>query len=322
MKSILKTKILVILLVLISINFIYPCCCEKKTGNGGNNGNKSKKEPYLMWEKRSVKTSVDIKTVTPDKTKIINSVDKKAPMAKETIPSLKKNPLDTKKVEEGEKKKKEEEKKKREKIDLIIDGIKKYINNKDKTNRSYVKYPFNVYQDYWTEEIHLGWYNGVFRIKKYDNIDELLSLVQGNEFDKIKIKIEVKHAGVCNYIFADDVDFTIKDLFDSLKVLDKSLYPVLYDNDVNEYLCVKDMKSSKNKEKLFIDLKNGVLYFVNPGPIPDLCKVFGFTDEGVIEYRHGCYYNIISGLKCKIEEFIEPVLTKGKIENLKLALDK
>lgn len=271
---------------------------------------------------RSVKTSVDIKTVTPDKTKIINSVDKKAPMAKETIPSLKKNPLDTKKVEEAEKKKKEEEKKKREKINLIIDGIKKYINNKDKTNRSYVKYPFNVYQNYWTEEIHLGWYNGVFRIKKYDNIDELLSLVQGNEFDKIKIKIEVKHAGACNYIFADDVDFTIKDLFDSLKVLDKNLYPVLYDDDVEEYLCVKDMKSSKNKKKLFINLKNGVLYFVEPGPTPDLYKVFDFTDEGVIEYHLECCYSIMAGLKCKIKEFIEPVLTKEKIENLKLALDK
>ncbi len=332
MEDVLRDKIVFILLILASIDFIYTGCCKKRGNDGGNkssgktNSAGNPGNPVGRPEENLANTKKDglahgdgKKSGGGDKGKTsgkgkLGYLTSKSVGAKNWIGWQKKLP----KVDEETMKK------------VIIEAISKYINDTDGTNRSGVKIMMYCGYDVCYKCFFINWNSCCYFNITYSSIDELYSLVQKGKFGDIKVTVkEVRYSpdspqfsGV-NYIFDDSHGFDLKGLCESLNSLPSIYRPVRNDSDgCDEYLCVRDINNTNIRNmNIYINLRNGVLYSIEA--MGGLYRV-KINDDGSVVNDSTCSFDgrfsgIGNGAK---EVFNENLLKKEDIKRFKFVLAK
>lgn len=238
MKSILKHKLLSILIIITSIDFI--------AGSGKNGGCcckccRSRNIEENKGTKKSSKSLVDKKKLNIKSTK--NDKDSKELGSKPIIINNEEH------IKHTKKQKKEEEKKTN-----IINALAEYMNNRGNTNRAYITTQWSCEKgENGKYSIKYGRLTGII---DEDNTS-ITNKINSKTIGSIRVKINVTFNPEANQYFTiNSNECTLEGLVKSLNLL---YYKLRISKD--EHLCA-DMKIKDKKSAIFINLSNSITYLL------------------------------------------------------------
>lgn len=314
MKSILKTKILVILLVLISINFIYPGCCKKKTGNGGNKsggGDKSSSKTNSTGKKKN-KGGIPVKKPKDTSMPVDSATTKPGVKKGKLVPPSKpvaSKPTVTKPSSAD-----------------IVNAILVYMNARVENRSDLAKlWGVNIIGD-MSCIITNGYFTGTIAKEKI----EAITNPNDDTIKDLEVTIKITRPdGTTEYKF-DNNKCTLENLRKSLNVLEKK-----HRNDYNEeYLYVYD-SNGQIYETCYINLNRGLLYtedsdgyFARVSNIKGKNKMYSKTldpyylDKKYYEWDNDDKkFNEYEDDKNPRDKFIEPLFKNKQIGKFKFVIN-
>lgn len=284
MKCMLMSRIIFILLILPSIDFIYSgcCCCRKNENNGGSKTNLTSSRGSGSKPADPIKGHNPLVNPEGKPVDVLGNKDK-----------LTDNPVspedEIKKRQEEERKRKEEDEKRRREFEedakKVKDAVDKYLGTKGMGGRCSFGYSS------FSGRIYIQCCD--FRFTIYQTIDELVDVVKaGGDVGKFIIVMPEEYNSL-KYKF-EYAQYTLNGLVSSLKFI-----PDILRVDGDEYLCVTNEKLNVDGTvRVYINLSNSLLYWHNVDHQNNyyLGKVV-FTKDGYIDtdiphyYRDGKYYS-------------------------------
>lgn len=295
MKCMLMSRIIFILLILTSIDFIYSGCCNGNSGGSKTNltssrGGRSKPLDPTKGPNPLVGSRGKLVDVLGNKGKLTGS--RKAGVKADGDGQVEVN-LDDKerKRQEEERKRKEEDEKRRREFEedakKVKNAIDKYLSDRI-GGRCYFGY------DSFSGCIYIDCCGFYFPF--YQTINELVDVVdKGEDVGKLIIIMPDKYP-LFKYKF-EDAKYTLNGLVSSLKFI-----PDILRVEGNEYLCVANEELNVDGTvRVYINLSNSLLYwhYVDHENNYYLGKVV-FTKDGGINtdippyYRDGKYYSNVA----------------------------
>lgn len=297
MESALRIKLIFILLVLTTINFIYSGCGSCNCNDGGKSKSKTK---CISWSQDKKKTHKDDKNGTPMIVDKNGGGPVKIPEDKDKDKGDEKN---------NEKLKKEEKNRKNEKIEIVKNKIAEYLNTRD-GNRANVSSNWEV--EYYNlvglgEKYILK--NGLFTTC-IDNkgIDKITKDCTNDDIGNLKINtfgLEIKDKGI-SYIFVENnkgISIPLMNLVKSLNVLN-----IKFRHDTSECLRIKTHEKLGKNVRFYLNLGNGVMYReTKDGKYLTKCTKQGnnYDVERGLFYADGKYYRYKDKamVKCESDYF-------------------
>ncbi len=302
MKSVLKAKTASILLILVSIDFIYSGCCCKKKGNNGGDGHRSSRGTNLTGSQGDkgdpIKTKV--KSETPGGSHTTKTVPIKPDPSK----------VVTHKATEAD-------------IKEITDALAEYMNKRDGVNR---------------KDIIKVWTSGTDRNGDYyvkyecfsgtiiDNDELIISKIKSGKICELQVKLFLTLSGCgCGYYTFNKDICTLSDLVKSLNKLDKGFR---YNKD--EHLCVIDSSKTFTSAR-YINLTNGIMYDIyqkvyisrggKNGNFFRMCSNPLYNKEdGKFYIKLGDKFELGEEIECA-GDFNKKIYNENDIDNFKLLLN-
>lgn len=278
MKNVLKTKMVSILLIYVSIDFIYSGCgsCRPRGYNGDNKGGggKSSSKTNLtgsQWDKEGNPEKIPLGPQEIKEIKLDSEVVKELVEKKVTISSSDKvnNDKSSSHVDDnddvthiegsGGASDKDSAGEPKEKAKLSIGNIRNvlsgYMNNRSGSKRDGITEQWKICN--WDDNVTRMTFGRITVSISDEQIITITDISDMSQFDNLVVTISVERAKDVKFCFYDDGRCELRDLIKSLTVLD-SRYRGF---DKTEYLCLDKLKDFEHDyDAFYLNLSNGVLY--------------------------------------------------------------